>query len=649
MSAICGVCTNEPEKRVCSIMETMTSLFETRCKLDRIQHKILPHAGFACGLQFITKEAPMELLPIHDTERRLLFTADCILDNREELLDSLHIEDSSTPDGSIAYAAYLYYGLDFLKKIRGLFSIAIYQEDTDTMYIATDPLSQRCLYYYHTKDSFYFSTLIDPIRKVCPHIPQNQTYIKDFLLSPGMMPNVVPGETPYQGIYQVLPGHYLTWSKGELSSHCYWNPQTDFKKHSIKNADTCKKQFIEVYRSCVTSALRTSGETAVCLSSGFDSASVAALASQELQKESKTLYSFTYVPYEHPENKQMDYFILDEAELVKEFTKLYPSISAEFLNNEGKHCFEDFDRILEILEIPFKAFVNFPNLCEIYHRANEKGCKVVLTGQSGNSTVSYGDIQITLYDLYRRKKWFSFYQYLSGYCTKTFPQSRRQAFKEMHAYFKHADQVYGQSKTLEPKLFNPFLSQEILDGYSFSERFQEVAHLFQYQDLPERREHRLINLFSPNPYLYIGAYETKLGLANGVVIRDPTRDLRMLEFCCSVPLEYFTYKGTVRWLVRGAMKDYFPSSYTSVWPRYGLQNADWHLRIFKEWPTIRKKYEKLLDENEISVYYSKSEIETFLNDVDQSLEEGLTDPDILETPLTFLSFLLVASEFSVKK
>ncbi len=649
MSAIWGICTTKPEKNMCSIMETMASLFETRCKLDRTQHKILSHAGFSCGLQFITKEAPMELLPIHDKEQKLLFTADCILDNREELLAALHIEDPSTPDGSIAYAAYLNYGLDFLKKLRGLFSIAIYHEDTDTLYIATDPLSQRSLYYYSTKESFCFSTLIDPIRKVHPHIPKNELYLKDFLLAPGMLPNVFPGDTPYQGIYQMLPGHYLTWCNGTLSSHCYWNPQKDLKKHPIKNAATCKKQFIKVYGSCVTSALRTNGETAICLSSGFDSSSVAALASQELQKESKTLYSFTYVPYEHPSNKEMDYFILDETELVKELIKLYPNISAEFLNNEGKHCFEDFDRILEILEIPFKAFVNFPNLFEIYNQARKKGCKVVLNGQFGNSTVSYGDIQTTLYDLYRHKKWFSFYGYLSGYCTKTVPQSRKQALKEMLAYFKHADQCYKQTRELKQEISNPFLTKKILQDYSFSERFEKVADLLKYQDLPELREHRLKSLFSPNPYMFIGAYETKLGLASGVVIRDPTRDLRMLEFCCSVPLEYFTHKGIVRWLMRGAMKDYFPSSYISVWPRYGLQNADWHLRILKDWPTIRKRYEKLLDQNEIPDYFSKSDIEKFLNEVDQALEDSLTDHNELETPLTFLSFLLVAHEFNIKR
>ena len=57
--------------------------------------------------------------------------------------------------------------------------------------------------------------------------------------------------------------------------------------------------------------------------------------------------------------------------------------------------------------------------------------------------------------------------------------------------------------------------------------------------------------------------------------RDPTADVRLLEFCFSVPTEQFLREGTPRALARRALEDRLPKQVLEA-PRRGLTGADFH-------------------------------------------------------------------------
>jgi asparagine synthase (glutamine-hydrolysing) len=60
-----------------------------------------------------------------------------------------------------------------------------------------------------------------------------------------------------------------------------------------------------------------------------------------------------------------------------------------------------------------------------------------------------------------------------------------------------------------------------------------------------------------------------------LIIGIPTADIRLLEFCLSVPTEQFLKKGTQRALARRALADRLPKQVLEE-TRRGLQVADWH-------------------------------------------------------------------------
>jgi asparagine synthase (glutamine-hydrolysing) len=91
-------------------------------------------------------------------------------------------------------------------------------------------------------------------------------------------------------------------------------------------------------------------------------------------------------------------------------------------------------------------------------------------------------------------------------------------------------------------------------------------------DTPERRCARLMHvqrLAGVN-----GAFQALYGTD----IRDPTADVRIAEFCLSLPEEQYRRGGVSRWLIRRAMADRLPAEILAS-PRRGIDTADWFERL----------------------------------------------------------------------
>lgn len=617
MSAIWGMVSFQNDIEV-QINSKMCNVYETKCRLDKVQTVVQPSAYMACGLQYITKQAECEKLPIYDKENECFFTVDCILDNREELLNQLGERDTQIPDGQLMYLAYQKWGMKCLEHFRGLFSMAVYDQRERLLYLATDQVAARCLYYYRRNSFVTFSTLIEPIRACFSDIPANDLYRKDFLTAPGMMPNIVSTETPYEGIFKLNPGCYLKITAEDVQEISYWNPSLPLKDCKCKTAKEFGKYFRKLYEQCVRDALRTSGEVGIAMSSGLDSASVGVLAADLLQKEDKLLYSYTYVPSECGMTDVNHNNVLDERQDVTKIVERFSNIQSYFLNNKGKNCYEEMEKCLDIMEIPFKASVNLPNLCEIYEQAGKKGCKIVLSGQAGNSTVSHGYIDDILYDLYHKRKYVTFLTYLNRYST-TVKESRKAALRGCRRYFHYADEVM-EKKELHYQMGNPFLKESVLDGYPLEERYAQGEISFLSKIPVEQTMYRSY-LYKKALYTYLGELETKLGLAYHVVLRDPTKDIRLLQFCYHLPYQYFAYQGTPRWLIRGNMQDMLPEALLQDWMRYGVQNSDWYLRMLRDWDVLCPKIRECLNDEPIKPYLDEEMVEDFLMNIHEKKPE----------------------------
>lgn len=612
----------------------MKQHYEKNCSIDCYRESDSPSFYLACGIQHITPEAKHEVLPIQDTS--ICFTADCVLDNRKELLAELGINGSDVPDGTLMYHAYCKWGMDCLHHFRGAFSFAVYHFQEQCLYLAVDPVASRCLYYYINETGVTFSTLLQPILEANPNIPLNDLYLKDFLVAPGMMPTLNATETPYEQVFLVNCGTYIKLTPDTQEEVRYWDLNKEIPEYRRRNAQGYSKLFYELYSEAVRDTLRADGNVGIAMSSGLDSASVGVLAAQELAAKGETLYSYTYVPCEACASDKNKNNVHNETSDVIELAKMYPNIITHFLTNEGKNSYDEIEHVLKILEIPVKAFVNFPNLLEVYRTGRSDGCKIMLSGQTGNASVSHGYIDDILYELFRTKKYLPFLLYLNRY-SKTVKESRKQALKNCVRYFKYAESQIRQS-TLDYTISNPFVSNEILKAYPLQKRFYK-GNLTYVANIPTCKFNYDKVLYNQNALTYIGSFETKIGLTYNLLLRDPTKDVRILRFCHNLPYHYFAYKGEPRWLLRNTFRKLLPEQLTINWLRYGVQNSDWYNRVIRDWSTVQPSIYKALAHPYLHPYIDHEEVRQFFEQKDNRSEKQN------DTLLHQLIFICVLSKF----
>lgn len=614
----------------------LQAIYRKKCKLDRIREHRTARALFGCGIQYITEESIQEQLPIHSNERQLLFTADAILDNRKELLAELSIQDTQTPDGTILYEAYQKWGHDCVSHLHGLFTIAAYELATNTLFLATDPTASRCLYYYHTEEGCTFSTLLDPLLALHPNIEKNELYIEDFLMAPGLCPNLSATETPYENVYKIAAGTCITITPEHKEVQRYWEPKQ--LPLSFKTAKECKAHFLSTFQNCVERALRTNKEVGIALSSGLDSSSVAAFAAKELNKRSKTLHSYTYIPYYETEIEDLPtYMVSNEKEAVLKTVSMYPNIKPKFLNTNGADFYHALPQMLSIMEIPFKAYVNLPSLNELFSTAANDHCKVFLTGQYGNATISYGDIDNVLYEMYLHKHYLSYLRTLNTYCKRA-KESRKQALIGCKNYFRHSKSIQNVA-TKEYPVSNPFLNKELQATYPYEERYKDIKLPLSEKSALSKEQYETY-LYSLNALTYLGEYETKFGLANGIVLRDPTRDPDIISFCHSIPYKYFAYNGIPRWLVRGCLKEMLPNELLTSFYRYGLQNADWAKRVALNWNSISSSVKEHLNKSFMESYLDAASVQKFFQNNETCFQESDSEESTYLFLLDILSMFL---------
>ncbi|SKB71444.1 Glutamine amidotransferase domain-containing protein [Lachnospiraceae bacterium] len=642
MSAIIGYLLSKNDTRDASgFPSTMERTLQKNARLDSVQKIVKDSAYLACGLQNITAESAYEKLPFYNEERGFLFSFDGILDNREALIRDLGLScepNEMIADGTIAYHAFLKWGNSTPEHFTGLFSFAVIDEKSGTVRLFTDPVASRCLYYYkNPAGSIFFSTLAAPIRAVCPEIGINETYMQDFLAAPGLMPNLVSYETPYSDVYIMDPGKMITLSADKLEQKAWFDISFCSESYDFSSADKAGQAFRALYDECVKDATRTSGEIGIAMSSGFDSATVGSIAADHLYKQDRTLYSYTYCPLERKEREKN--FVFDERADVQNIASMHPAIKTHFTNNDGKNCLQDLEQIISILEMPVKAIANFPNLCEIYKKASDQGCRIVLSGQCGNSTVSHGYIDDVLCDLFLKKKYFTFLRYLNRY-SKTVRESRKMALKNCIRYFRFAESVLsGKAGSIsEYTPSNKFVKKDYFKDYPIRDRFKkgEIPYL---ESIPTTHELYRTFLQKKALWTYMGAMETKLGLYYGIVLRDPTKDVRMLRFCYALPYKYFAYMGEPRWLVRGNCRDLLPADLINDWMRYSVQNYDYLDRIERDWTDVKKNLAFILD-MDYSSFADQTELNTFING-EEPVSKRYSDPEIKD----FL-FVLSAALFA---
>jgi asparagine synthase (glutamine-hydrolysing) len=540
-------------------------------------------------------------------------------------------------DGYLLYLGYLKWGRECVKHYRGVFSFAVYDRAKNSLLLYADHFANNCLYYFVRDKVVYFSTMLFPIVEASGlKFDTNDRWLLECLTVRGPVLMQEPRECAYIGVYKVPAGHYIEVIDGKVEEHCYWNPI----KNAKYNPDITDSEAMALTRKYVSDSveccIRTSGEVAVSLSSGLDSTTVAAYAAMGLDKKGRRLYGFTSVPIGKNSEINTKHTICDETEGVLELCKMYPNIEPDFMECAGKNILTEAASIVERWELPCMSQQNGVWTGEIRKRAREKNCKIMLSGATGNTTISAGKPEEYILDLVRHLKFRKANSDLKYILKRYNIYGRKYFIKYIWKLYKeYLGNYINRSKA---KCYKDTVTrQDIAEKNNLSKRYYKK--ILGYKPVNKIEDiHQ--TAYTLKCCAQIGEIGTKNCLRYGILDRDPYRNVEFVEFLCSLPMRCFVDKEHERKLIRGYMDGIIPDSIRLDELRRGLQSSDNAYRISKSWKNERTNIRKVLLSDGSLKYMDKDKIYDFFDRIDEdNLEKCEMDMRMIVDAYTFGLFL----------
>jgi len=487
------------------------------------------------------------------------------LDNRQELVTQFKMDHrfhDPVHDAELTVMLYQRFGKECVQNLLGKFLIVDYHIHKRQLSLIRDHCDVNGLYYYKSNQVFVFASTIQRILDH-PWVPKHLNFEKVVDSEIISQKTSKDGSTFYQDIEMLYPAHILEMDPNHFKKERYWFPEHIEIDNSISFQDAAE-QMRSLFFDAVAARIQTSGGVASMMSGGLDSGSVANVAASLLALESKTLHTYSHIPFYDldnlniPKNRPGDERPYIEASLIQ-----HNNIIPHFINSPDMGILEGLRKFHEMNFTPLHGVGNAFWAMDIYQHVQEEGHSVLLSGGMGNATISF---QGHLYAL--RLRDLSLFQagkklLRPAYHTLTSlnkPPKKWQEYSYLHAKFA--------------------------DDFRIEERIKQGGRpvAFSKIKIKSHRE-KMLNL------LKIGRNGRSLGGHNiaryyGFAFRDPTADRRLIEFLLSLPNSYFVNgKGESKLLIKKAMKGILPDKVLFQKGK-GLQGADVMMRVQSDIPEI---------------------------------------------------------------
>lgn len=506
------------------------------------------HAALGNLTRFNTPESHLEKQPIFFEVDNKVMVVTGRIDNRDDLCAVFSIpliSRDNYPDSHYVKLAYEKWGEKCVEHLLGDWSFAVYDKTSRKFQVFRDHCGIMACYYYSNNIFFAFSSSPKGLLAL-KEIPKE---INEFRLAQILVAWPGDGEqTCYQNIFNLLPGHYLTIQNGRVQKQKYWE-LTEQEDLILPKEQDYYDRFLEIFTEAVKCRLRTTKQVGISLSGGLDSTSIAAIAAIELAKQNKELFAFTSVPlyknHKVPKGRNGD-----EGGLAGLMAKMYPNIRHFLVNAEGYDPIECVKKAVEIQDEPMHAAANQYWIQAINDKAKEYDCGILLTGQGGNGTISW--------------------------------PTGRVRMKGVDGLYYYKQQVKEILRSLTELIFTPTTFRYPFLKYSdikieFAEKVDLLGKMKKAGHDPhfnktytfEKTQLNLIKQTSKNAYPLL----FKKSLSFGVISMDPSGDLRLIKFSCSLPEKIYKKNNYQRILVKEGMKNLVPDEILSSKLR-GLQAFD---------------------------------------------------------------------------
>lgn len=460
-----------------------------------------------------------------------------------ELLEKQGHDFRTNSDTEVIAHAYEQWGDSCPEKLDGMFAFAIWDADKERIFIARDRFGKKPLYYCIFGGQLMFASEIKSILEISNIARRINSEALDVYLSLGYVP--APA-TLFKDIFKLPAGHYLTFSKGDLSIHKYWD--LEFKIDSAQTTEEIRERVLELLANAVRVRLMSDVPLGALLSGGIDSSVVVGLMSQAMEHPVETFS----VGFKEEELNELAY-----ARMVSDH---FNTCHHEYMVTSCTP--ELLQRIVWHLDEPIADPAVVPTLL-VSELASEY-VKVVLTGEGGDELFAG-------YDYYQVNNW-------AKKKRRFLPLINRQALPFLG---RSLNFLLGRPRYHERTLWHWSLAEEAamlawiaiftdpqkekLYSSSFSRCFQtgsQAASIFQtYYSQAQTCEdlHRLmytdIKVWLPDDLLM---KVDKMSMASSLEARAPYLDHHLMEYVATIPANQKLTDSVSKRIFKNVVEDLLP-------------------------------------------------------------------------------------------
>jgi len=175
-------------------------------------------------------------------------------------------------------------GADCVKKLRGMFGLAIYDKAKRKLILARDRLGKKPLHYALHHGNLYFGSEIKSILAVASELADvNSQGLLEYLYY-GYVPEPI---TAFTGIHKLPSGHLLEFENGEIRIRQYWD-LPEYNTHSPKSEEECLEELEHRLFEATKIRLISDVPLGAFLSGGTDSSTVVGLMARASSGPVKT-------------------------------------------------------------------------------------------------------------------------------------------------------------------------------------------------------------------------------------------------------------------------------------------------------------------------------------------------------------------------
>lgn len=204
---------------------------------------------------------------------------------REQLTAAGH-RLATEGDGETIVHLYEEHGVDFVKHLRGMFAIALWDRRERRLVLARDRMGVKPLYWARTRDGLAFASEVKSLLAAGLVRAELDPVAAELFLAHGFVPGP---RTLFAGVSKLPPASVLVWQDGRIvDEHEYWTPWDTCPAPVGRSWEEDRETLLSLLDTAVQDRMVSDVPLGVMLSGGLDSSLITALMARTSSRPVQT-------------------------------------------------------------------------------------------------------------------------------------------------------------------------------------------------------------------------------------------------------------------------------------------------------------------------------------------------------------------------